>query len=366
MGGLTIVLFNGSPLLQFKMKMKKIIAVSLFLFSFTTVVELGKGNTALVEAENKVSKRTKRVASRHFKNGVKLFDKGKHSEALAEFERAYSLAPHPLVLYNLASAHRELSQYDQAVKYFNRFLVDGEGQVSKSKLQAAERELDDIMGLVASVIIESKPDGAKIEIDGRTVGTTPLESPAIVGPGDHIVLATIGSERVEREIRIAAGDSFSVELDFTDIPKTENLATPTSSEDLSAPVPSPAPKAKYPKFIMSGFFAFTLDRFGDTGAPGLGVAYLVHPRFSIGVDGTFVSFSVFPNARLKLFGDTFSVHGVAGVPITFANSESQVAFAGGLGARYALSPSFFFRTEALVSYKDEATFPVSIGLEARF
>ena len=93
---------------------------------------------------------------------------------------------------------------------------------------------------------------------------------------------------------------------------------------------------------------------------------MFHPSFSIGVDGTFISYSVFPNARLKLFGDGFSVHWIAGVPITFADSDSQVSFAGGLGFRLALSPSFYLRSEALVSYKDEATYQVSAGLEARF
>ena len=61
-------------------------------------------------------------ADRHFKAGVALFKELKYAEALAEFERAYEIEPHPLVLYNIATCHRELSHYGEAVKYYQRFL----------------------------------------------------------------------------------------------------------------------------------------------------------------------------------------------------------------------------------------------------
>ena len=77
---------------------------------------------------------SKREADRHFKTGVKLFEENKYSEALAEFEQAYALASHPLVLYNLAAAHRALSQYAQAVDVYNRVLTDGKGVVKPAQL----------------------------------------------------------------------------------------------------------------------------------------------------------------------------------------------------------------------------------------
>jgi tetratricopeptide (TPR) repeat protein len=52
-------------------------------------------------------------ADRHFKSGVALFKEAKYAEALAEFERAYEIAPHPLVLYNIAiTAQGEASVKD--------------------------------------------------------------------------------------------------------------------------------------------------------------------------------------------------------------------------------------------------------------
>src|SRR5215468_5935799 len=84
-------------------------------------------------------------ADRHFKSGVALFKEAKYAEALAEFERANELAPHPLVLYNIAGCHRELSHYSEAVTFYRRFLAEGQGKVPEARLTAAQSELDGIL-----------------------------------------------------------------------------------------------------------------------------------------------------------------------------------------------------------------------------
>src|SRR5262245_35194985 len=126
----------------------------------------------------------KREADRHFKTGVRLFDEGKYSEALAEFEQAYALESHPLVLYNLAAAHRALSQYAQAVDFYRRFLDEGKGVVRPRQLARGERELAEVLRLIARIEVTTAPEGAVVSVDGRVVGPSPLEQPLILGPGD--------------------------------------------------------------------------------------------------------------------------------------------------------------------------------------
>ncbi|HET9990298.1 MAG TPA: hypothetical protein VFQ65_17325, partial [Kofleriaceae bacterium] len=70
-------------------------------------------------------------ADRHFKSGVQFFSDQKYSEALAEFGRAYEIAPATIVLYNIAACHRYLSHYSDAVKYYRRFLDEADGANSK-------------------------------------------------------------------------------------------------------------------------------------------------------------------------------------------------------------------------------------------
>src|SRR5690349_16998168 len=98
-------------------------------------------------AQDGATSTAKREADRHFKNGVRLFDEGKYSEALAEFEQAYALESHPLVLYNLATTHRALSQYAQAVDFYNRFLAEAKGAVKPQQLKRGEDELADVLRL---------------------------------------------------------------------------------------------------------------------------------------------------------------------------------------------------------------------------
>src|SRR5215470_5761080 len=128
-------------------------------------------------------------ADRHFKAGVALFKDARFAEALAEFERAYEIAPHPLVLYNIAGCHRELSHYSEAVTYYGRFLADGPGKVPQARLAAAQTELDAILARVARVTVKVSPDvdDVALILDG-----TPLDKPVmplIVPPGEHRLVA---------------------------------------------------------------------------------------------------------------------------------------------------------------------------------
>src|SRR6478752_5225126 len=93
-------------------------------------------------------------ADRHFKSGVALYKENKYSEALAEFERAYEIAPHPLVLYNIATCHRELSQYGDAVKFYRRFIKEGPAaKVAPAKIKTAQAELDAVLARIARVTV---------------------------------------------------------------------------------------------------------------------------------------------------------------------------------------------------------------------
>src|SRR4029079_16137461 len=127
-------------------------------------------------------------ADKHFKSGVALFKEAKFAEALAEFERAYEIAPHPLVLYNIAGCHRELSHYSEAVSYYHRFLAEGPGKVPDARLTAAQDELDGILARIARVTVTVKPalSDVTLIVDGTPLDK--IEMPLILPPGEHRVV----------------------------------------------------------------------------------------------------------------------------------------------------------------------------------
>lgn len=312
---------------------------------------------------------TKREADRHFKTGVKLFEENKYSEALAEFEQAYALASHPLVLYNLAATHRALSQYAQAVDFYNRFLSEGKGVVKPAQLARGERELADLLRLIARVDVTTEPAGAEVSVDGRAVGTTPLGQPLILGPGDHVVSAALdGHQPAERSIRVAAGDTLAVALTLTRKP-----AVPAVEQPGSAPAVDVASgAARDHRLAVSAAFGTNAVEVDSTGAPVLGLAYALGDRFSVGVEAVLVAYSVVPEVRVRLLGDALSLHAIAALPISFTDgeqSETFVAGAAGLGIRYRAHERFSLRAEGWVSHAGSergTTVPAFAGAELWF
>jgi len=308
----------------------------------------------------------KKEANRHFKNGVSLFDENKYAEALAEFERAYTLMPHPLVLYNLANAHRALSQYDEAVTYYQRLLAEGPGEVDKKTLAKGKKELDDLMRMVAQVTISVEPADAAVTIDGkeRAAGGAPL----ILAPGDHAVEARKdGHQPGRRAFRVAAGDKLTVELKLEVQP-----AEPPPDDGRVKPSDDPIPSvARRRRFGVGGAFGVNAIEAGETGAPVVGLRMAATDRIELGVDVVLVAYAAMPNARLRLAGSGFSVHAVAAVPIAFTDGDQSSTFAGiagGLGARYRPSPALSITCEAMVSYAGEhgTTVPAFAGAELWF
>ena len=308
-------------------------------------------------------------ADRHFKSGVALYKEAKYAEALAEFERAYEIAPHPLVLYNIATCHRELSHYGDAVKYYQRFLSEGKGKVPAARLKEAQTELDGVLARIARVTITIKGgEGARVILDGNDLGTMPIDGPLIVPPGEHrLVVRAEGKQPAERSVRVASGDEVEVTLQLTDEPKKQVVETLEVDKPL---VPAAPPKPK--RFGLGVAFGTNLLNVPETGAPSVGIGFAINDRIQVGVDALLVAYAVMPNVRVRLVGDQMSVHVAAAVPIAFNDgemNETWIAGAAGLGVRYRATPALAFRLESFVSYalKDHGlTLPTFFGGELWF
>jgi hypothetical protein len=316
---------------------------------------------------------TRREADRHFKTGVKLFEENKYSEALAEFEQAYALASHPLVLYNLAATHRALSQYAQAVDFYNRFLAEGKGVVKPAQLAKGQRELADLLRLIARVEVTTSPEGAEVSVDGRAIGPTPLGQPLILGPGDHVVRATLaGRQPAERAVRVAAGDTLAVALTLQERP-AEPPAAAGGGAAVTSTIGGAAPEPDGDRRLsVSAAFGTNAIEVDSTGAPVVGVAYAFGDRMALALEAVLVAYSAVPELRVRLAGDVVSLHAIAAVPISFTDGEDSdpfVAGAAGLGVRYRAHERLSLRAEAWVSYAGSergTTVPAFAGAELWF
>lgn len=304
-------------------------------------------------------------ADRYFKSGVQLFKEAKYSEALAEFMRAYEIAPHPLVLYNIAACHRELSHYGDAVQYYERFLAEGKGQVPQARLTAAQTELDSILARIARVTVTVTPDGATVTVDGNPIATL-TKMPLILSPGDHKVIAiAAGYKGVERTVKVASGDELSVDLNLVAVPPEP---IKVSKQLTGFEVVPTIVGGKDFKYWLGGSFGTNMMRFGKSGVPGVGIGARLCERFEVGVEATFVAYAVIPAVRAKLVGDeALTLHAVAAVPIAITDdgmTKTFVAGAAGLGLRFMVNRALSFRLESMVSYAGKehgTTIPTFLG-----
>lgn len=128
------------------------------------------------------------LAKESHENGVRLYDLGKLEESLAAFERAYALAPHYAVLFNIGQLQSKLGQPVEAVRALGRFLEEGATRISHVRRQEAERVLALNERLIGRLRIEVKPRDATVQVDGVEWSSNGAELP--LAQGHHVVVAS--------------------------------------------------------------------------------------------------------------------------------------------------------------------------------
>ena len=167
-----------------------------------------------------------READRHFQRGVALYVEADYRGALVEFERAYTLAPNGIVLFNVGETQYQLRDYAAALATFEHYLV--EAPASDSHRTLAEANIKELRTRVGRLRIVTVPPGAEVSIDDKVVGQTPFEKAIVVGVGQVSVKVTMaGRAPVVRTVDVAAED---------DVPLTIELPEPAAVAKADSPV----------------------------------------------------------------------------------------------------------------------------------
>jgi len=163
-------------------------------------------------------------ARQRFQKGVQLFHEWSFEAALAEFRKAYQLAPSYRVLYNIAQVHYELHSYVDALKAFRQYL--SEGGVDDRRMQV-EGEIRKLEGRVGFLEVIANVDGGQVSIDDVPVGLLPMKAPILVNPGvRRVSVNKPGFGTTARNVTIAGGDHAQVSLELN-----EAVATRAPSDE---------------------------------------------------------------------------------------------------------------------------------------
>ena len=160
-----------------------------------------------------------------FARGGELYAAGRYEEALAEFERANELAPHPANLFNMARCEENLGRSGAALETYRRAL---EGTESAAERADIERRIAAILERPVRIFVTSEPSGAEILVDANEApepGTTPLALE--LSPGPHrLILTAEGHEIAVERVVVEAGDNPPVEVALVPTPDRERPRWP--------------------------------------------------------------------------------------------------------------------------------------------
>jgi hypothetical protein len=181
----------------------------------------------------------KEEAKYHFDQGVKLYKKDDFSGALAEFLKAYDVAPHYSVLYNIASCQMELESYLDALGNFERYFAEGGDAISGGRRAEVEEKIVELEGLLSKVKIEVDQEGATIVVDGHERGVTPHEALIFLDAGTHSMsIEKEGFETYVEEFILSRSESASFRITLEPIARPGEQAVKEPAVEEPAAVES--------------------------------------------------------------------------------------------------------------------------------
>lgn len=123
-------------------------------FSYWTLTAfallLGLGTPRLCHAQPAGDKTSSQQLMQRYQRAVTLYNTSQYDKAIEEFQGLYELKPQPILLFNLAQAHRKAGHKAQALDLYERYLREAPnselsnettGYVSELKKQIEEEKL---------------------------------------------------------------------------------------------------------------------------------------------------------------------------------------------------------------------------------
>lgn len=219
-------------------------------------------------------------ASRSFEIGMRLMEEQNWAGALAAFQRAYDLAPHYAVLFNIGFCQKQLQRYPEALEAFQRYLADGGDRIRPEKRAEAEQAIADLQIFLSRVRIVVSVDGAEVLVDGAPRGTSPLAEPLVLGAGHHVVEARAADHRDARvEFDLGGAEEREIALTLEALvavapPPPPPPPPPPVEPPPVQPPPVEPPPPEEPEAWYDDWLGWTLGGVG-LAAAGVGAVFLI-------------------------------------------------------------------------------------------
>jgi hypothetical protein len=207
-----------------------------------------------------------------YQQGRAAIQQGDFEQALAKLRAAWEIRASFDVALLLAQAEYNVKLYPESAEHLAYYLRHVSAKESQKVLDQARAAFEDAKRHVAELRIDA-PAGSEIRLNGRLLGTAPLEHAVFVSPGTHRAEAVKDGQRASEDMVAAAGKLHTLRLAF---PPPEHAPARLPFDEL-APLPaattaSPKPPAAdreersmIPAYLGAGAFVLSA---------GLGGAFL--------------------------------------------------------------------------------------------
>ncbi len=209
------------------------------------VLAMGITSGVLFSAATRAQSNEQEELQKRFQEGKVLFDQKKFAEARVKFVQACAILETTNCPKNLALTEIELSMWPDAANHLQQWMDDPrtKGDPVRSEI---ERVFTDTKTKVGEIDLDVDL-GARVRIDGKLVGTSPITKPIFVAPGDHEVEANWSISSKSSKVSLFAGKAVKVDLHqdpaLRGDPPDAGAAPPPSA---SAPPPPPSVTAPPP------------------------------------------------------------------------------------------------------------------------
>ncbi len=184
----------------------------------------------------------KAKAGEYFAKGSGLFESGDFARAAASFLLAYELAPHPMVLANIAMSYDKAGNIVKAIEYYEKYFA---GLKKKKERKKIKKRLKELSSMVGELSVECPSASCRIEIDKIDRGKAPVR--IVVEIGLHRVEAFDGDDKIAAvDARVVSGEVSRVELfQREELPKEEVAVEEPVEQPIEEEVPvEPPPVAE--------------------------------------------------------------------------------------------------------------------------
>ena len=121
-----------------------------------------------------VARAESRAAKAHYDKGVMLYNLGHFTESITEFEQAYQIDSAPILLYNIAQAHRQLGNNERAAFFYRRYIEAAPDAPNRADVEKRMHELEELVKKQGDA--KQRPP-TEVEPLSRGTGSTVTELP---------------------------------------------------------------------------------------------------------------------------------------------------------------------------------------------